>query len=49
MTEESKYKSDVMEKHFSNELLILKKITKTLRTQLNVGSVIMIMLVTILK
>ena len=52
--EESKYCGDVInlnkEQHFNKELLISKeKIMKILRTQPNVGSVIMIILVMMLK
>ena len=49
MTKESKHCSDVRKKHFSKELLMTKKIMKILRTQLNVGSVVMIILIIMLK
>ena len=49
MIEESKYCSDVMKKHFNKELLMTRKTMKILRTLLNVGSVIMIILIMMLK
>ena len=49
MIEESKYCSDVMKKHFNKELLMTRKTMKVLRTLLNVGSVIMIILIMMLK
>ena len=49
MTEESKYWSDVMKKHFNKEFVRIKKTMKILRTLLNVGSLTMIILITVLK
>ena len=46
MIEESRYCSDVMKTHFNKEL---KRIMKILRTQLNIGSVIMTILIVMLK
>ena len=48
MIKESEYCSDVMKKHFNKELVMTKK-DKILRTQLNVGFVIMIILMMMLK
>ena len=48
MIKESKYCSDVMRKHFNEELVMTKKRMKILRTLLNVGSVIMIILILML-
>ena len=43
MIEESKYCSDVIKKHYNKELVMpKKKKMKILRTQLNAGSVIII-------
>ena len=47
--EESKYCSDVMKKHFNKELLMTCDDLRILRTQLNVGSLLMIMLIMMLK
>ena len=47
--EESKYCSDVMQKHFNKELLMTCDDLRILRTQLNVGSLLMIMLIMMLK
>ena len=44
MIEENKYCSDVMKKHFNKELVMTKEDDEVLRTLLNVGSVIMLML-----
>ena len=44
MIEENKYCSDVMKKHFKKELVMTKEDDEVLRTLLNVGSVIMLML-----
>ena len=44
MIEESKYCSNVMEKHFNKKLVMTKKTMKILRTLLNIRSVIMIIL-----
>ena len=49
MIKEKKYCSDVMKKPFSKELVGIRKIMKILRTLLNVGFVIMITLVMMLK
>ena len=49
MIEESKYCSHLMKKHFNKELVMTKKVMKMLRTRLNVGSGIMIILTMILK
>ena len=51
MIEESKCCSDVMKKHFSKELVMIKEDDQVLmiKTLLNVGSVIMLMLMVILK
>ena len=47
--EESKHRNDVMKKHFKKELVMNKNIMKILRTLLNVGSVIMIILMVMLN
>ena len=44
MIGQSKYCSDMVKRHFNKELVMSKKDIKNLRTQLNVGSVIMIIL-----
>ena len=49
MTEESKYCSEVMKKHFNKELVMTKGTIKILRALLNAGSVIMVLLILILK
>ena len=49
MIEESEYCSDVMKKHFNKELIRLIKIMKTLRTQISIGSVKIIILIVMLK
>ena len=49
MTEESKYCSEVMKKHFNKELVMTKGTMKILRALLNAGSVIMVLLILILK
>ena len=49
MIKGSKYCSDVMKKHFNKELVMTKKIMEILGTLLNVGSVIMITLMLMLK
>ena len=49
MIGESKYCSDMVKKHFNKELVMTKKDIKNLRTQLNVGSVIMIISTMMLK
>ena len=49
MIEESKYFSDVIKKQFNKELVMTKKIMNILRTQLNVGSLIMFILMVMLK
>ena len=49
MIEESKCCTDVMKKHFSKELVMTKKHMKILRTQLNFGFVIMMILKKMLK
>ena len=48
MIKESKYCSDVMKKHFNKELVMTKNDNEDL-TLLNVGSVIMIILMVMLK
>ena len=45
MIEESKYCSDVMKKRFNKELVMTKEDKEYLRTQLNLGFVIMIILI----
>ena len=49
MIKGKKYCSDVMKKHCNKELVGIRKIMKILRTLLNVGFVIMITLVMMLK
>ena len=49
MVQESKYYGDVMKKRFNKELLMTKKMLKILRTLLNVGFVVMLMLMVMLK
>ena len=49
LIEESKYFNEVMKKHFNKELMMTKDDKKILRTLLNVGSVIMIILILMLK
>ena len=49
MIEESEYCSDVVKKHFNKELVMTKEDMKILRTLLNVGSVIIIILTLMLK
>ena len=49
MIGESKYCSNTMKKHFNKELVMTKKDIKHLRTQLNAGSVIVIILTMMLK
>ena len=48
MTEESKYCSDV-KKHFNKELAMMKEDNEKFETLINVGSVLMIILILILK
>ena len=49
MIEESKYRSEVMKKHFSKDLVMTKGGNEYFRTLLNVGSVTMIILIMMLK
>ena len=49
MLEESKYCSDVMKKHFDKHLVMTKNMMKILKTLLNDGYVITIMLMVMLK
>ena len=49
MIEESKYCSDVIKKHFNKELVMTKNTIEILRTQLIVGSVIMIIMIMMLR
>ena len=49
MIKESKYCSDVIKNNLTKNLLRLKRTMMILRTQLNVGFMIMIMLIMILK
>ena len=49
MTEESKYCSEVMKKHFNKELVMTKRTMKILRALLNAGSVIMVLVILMLK
>ena len=49
MTEENKYFSEVIKKHFNKELVMTKEDIKILRTLLNVGFVIKIILIMMLK
>ena len=49
MTEESKCCSEVMEKHFNEELVMTKVGNENFRTLLNIGSVIMVILIMMLK
>ena len=47
--EESKYCADIMKNHFNKELLMTEKIMKILKSMLNFGFVMMIMLKAMLK
>ena len=47
--EESKYCTDIMKNHFNKEILMTKKIMKILKSMLNFGFVMMIMLKAMLK
>ena len=49
MIEESRYCTDVTKKHFNKELVMTKETIKILRTEINVGFVIMIILIMMLK
>ena len=49
MTEESKCCSEVMEKYFNEELVMTKVGNENFRTLLNIGSVIMVILIMMLK
>ena len=49
MTEESKYCSEVMKKHFNKELVMTKGTMKILRALLNAGSVIMVLVILMLR
>ena len=49
MTEESKYCNELMKKHFSRILVVTKEDNKIFRTLQNIGSVIMITLMVMLK
>ena len=49
MIEESEYCSYVMKKHFIKELVMTEKVMKILRIILNVGSVIMLILMVMLR
>ena len=49
MVEGSTYCNDVMEKHFHKKLKMTKKDGKTLKTLLNVGFMIMLMFLMMLK
>ena len=49
MIEESKYCSDVIKKRFNRELIMTREDHKILRSLLNVGSVIMLMLMVMLR
>ena len=49
MTRETKYCSDVIKKHFNKKLMMTKEDNEKLRIQLNVGSVIMIIQILMLK
>ena len=49
MIEESKYCSDAMKKHFSKELVMTKEDNEDFENYTNVGSVIMLILMVILK
>ena len=45
----SKYCSDIMKKHFNEELMMTKENNEVLKALLNVGSLTMIMLIMMLK
>ena len=45
----SKYCSDVMKKHFNKELVMTKEDNEDFKTLLNVGFIIMIILILMLK
>ena len=49
MIKESKYCKEVMKKPFKKEFVMTKSTTMILRTQLNAGTVIMIILILMLK
>ena len=49
MIVESKYCYDVMKKHFNKKLVMTEEENESFRTLLNVGLVIMIMLIMMLK
>ena len=49
MIEESKYCSDVMKKHFNKELVMTKEGNEDLRTLLNTGFLMIILLMVMLK
>ena len=49
MTEESKYCNELMKKHFNRILVVTKEDNKIFRTLQNIGSVIMITLMVMLK
>ena len=49
MIEESKYCIVAMKKHFNKELVMTKNTMKILKTLINVGSVIMVILMVMLK
>ena len=49
MIEESKYCSDVVNKHFNKELVMTKEDNEVSRTLLNVGFVTIILLIMMLK
>ena len=49
MIEESKYCSDVMRKHFNKELVMTKEENENFKNSTNVGSVILIILMLMLK
>ena len=49
MFKESKYLFEVTKTHFNKKLVMTKKMMQVLRTLLNVGSVIILMLMVMLK
>ena len=49
MIKESKYCKEVMKKPFKKEFVMTKSTTMILRTQLNAGTVIMIIMILMLK
>ena len=49
MTEEAKYCSEVMKKYFNKEFVMIKEVMMILKTLLNIGFVIILILKMMLK